>query len=101
MLLRLDTRQRIRRENVKLYVVVPPVPVFKDSSPIGPGAEPDRDHDRDARLQPEEPAPDGREGPRICPVCNRQVHSFNLQHDTRGRVVGCFICGGDPGYFRG
>ena len=32
-----------------------------------------------------------------CPVCQRKVHAFNLQHDTTGRVVGCYICGGDPG----
>jgi hypothetical protein len=88
-LLGLDSRQRIRQENVRLYVVQPPVPVFKDPEPA-------------EELVPEPAAPEpasvgGLGGPTVCPICEREVHSFNLQHDTTGKVVGCFLCGGDPG----
>jgi len=101
MLLGLDSRQRIRRENVRIYAVPAPVPIFKDPLPkeealvdAGADAEPEVDPGQ-------EPQPEGLGGPTVCPVCNREVHSFNLQHDTKGRVVGCFICGGDPGFFKG
>ena len=85
-LLALDSTQRIRRESVRVWVVPPPVPVFKDPAD-------------DAARQPagespsSEPAAAAAE---LCPVCGRSVHSYNLQFDTRGRPVGCFMCGGDP-----
>jgi hypothetical protein len=83
-LIQLDSHQRIRQENVRVYVVQPPVPVFKD--PVEPEQPPA------APLEPEQP----QDSTATCPVCQRKVHSFNLQHDTAGRVVGCYICGGDP-----
>jgi hypothetical protein len=86
-LIALDSRQRIRRENVRVYVVQPPVPVFKDpeEAPLPKPPEPE------PQIQPEIHGATA-----ICPVCDRSVHSYNLQHDTSGRVVGCYICGGDP-----
>jgi hypothetical protein len=86
-LITLDSRQRIRRENVRVYVVQPPVPVFKDPEEAPP-PEPTSPE------PPPQPAIHGATA--TCPVCNRSVHSYNLQHDTTGRVVGCYICGGDP-----
>jgi hypothetical protein len=88
-LIALDSRQRIRRENVRVYAVQPPVPVFKDPEESVPPPEPE--------VAPA-PAPEQpRESGTTCPVCGRTVHAFNLQHDTSGKVVGCYICGGDPG----
>jgi hypothetical protein len=84
-LIALDSRQRIRRENVRVFAVQPPVPVFKDPEESAPPP------------QPESAPQQARESASICPVCGRKVHAFNLQHDTSGRVVGCYICGGDPG----
>jgi len=86
-LIALDSRQRIRQENVRVYSVQPPVPVFKDPEESAPPPEPE------PALAPE-PVQDSVS---TCPVCQRKVHAFNLQHDTSGRVVGCYICGGDPG----
>lgn len=83
-LIGLDSHQRIRQENVRVYVVQPPVPVFKD--PVEPEQPPV------APAAPQQP----QDSTATCPVCQRTVHSFNLQHDTAGRVVGCYICGGDP-----
>jgi hypothetical protein len=84
-LLGLDSRQRIRQENVRVYVLQQPVPVFKDPDPV------------EEVPAPAAPAFEGLGGPTVCPICEREVHSFNLQHDTTGKVVGCFLCGGDPG----
>ncbi len=94
-LMALRSEQRIRFENIKLYAVAPPVPVFKDPE------DPDRVEDF-ADGHPEEKAPAAPEivsGPSSCPVCNRTVHSYNLHYSTDGKVVGCFMCGGNrPGY---
>ena len=49
-LLSLDSRQRIRSENVRLWVVPPPVPVFRDPLPgdaMGDGAAADADGEAD------------------------------------------------------
>lgn len=85
-LIALDSRQRIRRENVRVFAVQPPVPVFKDPEESAPPPRPTNEA-APARFQ---------DSSQVCPVCQRRVHSFNLQHDTTGRVVGCYICGGDP-----
>lgn len=92
-LIGLDSRQRIRMENIRLYVVPPPVPVFKDPPAELTSAAPEAP----VSEEPAAPAETGLGGPTVCPVCGRGVHSYNLQHDTRGKVVGCFICGGEPG----
>jgi hypothetical protein len=88
-LIALDTHQRIRQENVRVYVVQPPVPVFKDPEPPAPIPDPGPP----APVEPEPVVPT-TETP-TCPVCNRKVHAYNLQHDTSGKVVGCYICGGN------
>jgi hypothetical protein len=90
-LIALDSRQRIRQENVRVYVVQPPVPVFRDPEGPLPGPPPASTVFR----TPSDRSPPA-EGASTCPICGRTVHSFNLQHDTRGRAVGCYICGGDP-----
>lgn len=85
-LIAIDSRQRIRRENVRAYVVQPPVPVFKDPEEPPLPAEP--------------PQSEPESSSATCPICGRTVHSYNLQHDTSGRAVGCYICRGDPGRAR-
>ncbi|MFO8072721.1 MAG: hypothetical protein R6V85_12690 [Polyangia bacterium] len=95
-LLALDSKQRIRRENVRAYAVPPPVPVFKDPDEAGeidsPPAEPRGEEPVSAPISDE--AFGG--GVEVCPVCGRNVHSYNLQYDLQGRPVGCFMCGGEP-----
>lgn len=76
-LIRLDSRQRIRRENVKVWAVQEPVPVFKDPVAHSPNG-------------PQVVAAVGQ-----CPVCNRTVNSYNLEHDGSGNVVGCYLCGAE------
>jgi hypothetical protein len=95
-LLALDSKQRIRRENVRAYAVPPPVPVFKDPDETSESdSRPAEPHEKEPLSQPESDAAlDG--GVEICPVCGRSVHSYNLQYDLQGRPVGCFMCGGDP-----
>ena len=91
-LIALESRQRIRMENIRFYVVPPPVPVFKD---------PPLPEFSDDAPKPKEDssATDAStfSGAATCPICGRTVNSYNLQHNTKGDVVGCFICGGDPG----
>ncbi len=94
-LIALESRQRIRMEKIRFYVVPPPVPVFKD--PPSPefsndGARPKEDSSSSD--------PDIFGSAAQCPICGRTVNSYNLQHNTKGDVVGCFICGGDPGIRR-
>lgn len=83
-LMGLGSEQRIRYENIKLYVVAKPVPVFKDpDEPVAVQEEP---------IAEESPVVDG---PSTCPICQRTVHSYNLHYNTEGKVVGCFMCGGN------
>ncbi|MCP4604066.1 MAG: hypothetical protein GY847_26680 [Proteobacteria bacterium] len=89
-LLALGSHQRIRQETVRVYAVQPPVPVFKDYL--------DPDLQETTETAEEEP-PEKSDGQTTCPICKRNVHSYNLQHDPRGRVVGCYMCGGDPREF--
>jgi hypothetical protein len=94
-LIALKSMQRIRMENIRFYVVPPPVPVFKDP--------PSPEFSDDAPKQKEDStAPDVSTfgNAAQCPICGRTVNSYNLQHNTKGDVVGCFICGGDPGIRR-
>lgn len=89
-LIALDSRQRIRQENVRVYAVQPPVPVFKD--PEDTASPPEHVPEPASAPEPRQ----AQDSASICPVCQRRVHAFNLQHDTTGKVVGCYICGGDP-----
>ena len=94
-LIALESRQRIRMEKIRFYVVPPPVPVFKDS--------PLPEHSDDPAKPKEDSSssdPDIFGNVAQCPICGRTVNSYNLQHNTKGKVVGCFICGGDPGIRR-
>jgi hypothetical protein len=34
------------------------------------------------------------EPPVRCPVCGSEVHPYNLSRNTKGAVVGCFLCHG-------
>ena len=87
-LIDLKSHQRIRHENLRLYPVRPPVPVFKDSPP-------------------EETAEDTHNNPAIskkgtveCPVCGAEVHNYNIQYDPWGKMVGCYLCRGESGHRR-
>lgn len=82
-LIALGSHQRIRQDNVRVYAVRPPVPVFKDSSDAA-----------DASSPAEEETPEG--DTKICPVCGLEVHRFNLQYGPDGRPVGCYLCRGEP-----
>lgn len=87
-LLDLNSHQRIRQENIRLYAVRKPVPVFKDPVPD------DMAHDM---LADEGESVSGQASEtRVCPVCGAKVHSFNMQYDPWGRAVGCYLCRGEP-----
>jgi hypothetical protein len=83
-LIALGSHQRIRQDNLRIYAVRPPVPVFKDAADHGPVAE----------APTEQPAGDG--DTMTCPVCGLEVHHFNLQYDSDGKPVGCYLCRGEP-----
>lgn len=87
-LIGLESSQRIRRETIRVYAVAQPVPVFKES----PSSHFEIQTEPEPKLKPETPAQSNKG----CPICHRDVHSYNLQYDTSGKVVGCFMCGGDP-----
>ena len=78
-LIALGSHQRIRQDNLRLYAVNPPVPVFKDV--VGP------------MDQAPEPEPQG--DIMKCPVCGEEVHKFNLQYGVGEKVVGCYLCRGE------
>ena len=92
-LISLDSKQRVRRENIRMFAVVKPVPVFKD-----PFVQEELEEQR-AIKEATENQQSGLGSSTACPICKRTVHSYNLQHDTTGKVVGCFMCGGDPGRY--
>ncbi len=91
-LIALESRQRIRMENVRFYAVPPHVPVFKD-----PPLPEFSNGDPKPREDSTTPDTSTLGNTAVCPICGRTVNSYNLQHNTKGDVVGCFICGGDPG----
>lgn len=76
-LVSLKSHQRIRRENIRIYAVKPPVPVFKDT----------------AAEEVKEPV--NEDGSVTCPVCKTQVHRYNAQYDPDGNLVGCYLCRGE------
>ena len=80
-LLALQSHQRIRHESIRLYSVRPPVPVFKDPMP------------QDLKEEAPE-APEEKQGVVTCSVCGVEVHSYNIQYDPLGRMVGCYLCRG-------
>jgi hypothetical protein len=87
-LIALNSHQRIRHENVRVWAVRPPVPVFRDPVPDEAAAEPAEEPAADA--QPGEPT-----GPVTCPVCGAEVHHYNIQYDPWGKMVGCYLCRGE------
>ena len=78
-LIALGSHQRIRQDNLRVYAVKPPVPVFKESIESGATASV-REFDGDTM---------------ICPVCGEVVHRFNLQYGSGEKVVGCYLCRGE------
>ena len=113
-LMALGTEQRIRFENLKIYVVSKPVPVFKDPDPDELLLRNTQDNfhslnkNDKKRVQSEEflklenfdsKQDSLKNGPSICPVCKRTVHSYNLHYNSNGKVIGCFMCGGIPDNF--
>jgi hypothetical protein len=91
-LLSLESDQRIRFENLKLYVIPKPVPVFKDPLPNENEVEVEVE---EIVIEPETPENNSS----ICPVCKRSVHKYNLHFDSNNKVTGCFMCGGIPDNF--
>jgi hypothetical protein len=81
-LIALGSHQRIRQDNLRIYAVRPPVPVFKDAA------------EQESEARAEEPAGDG--DTMTCPVCGLEVHHFNLQYGSNGKPVGCYLCRGEP-----
>ena len=80
-LIALGSHQRIRQDNLRIYAVKPPVPVFKDVVEPLIGDTPGRtDMDGDTMM---------------CPVCGEVVHKFNLQYGVGEKVVGCYLCRGE------
>ena len=85
-LLHLNSHQRIRHENIRLFAVRQPVPVFKDPLP---------DEFVDERSGPASDRASDHSGTEKCPVCGAEVHSYNMQYDPWGRTVGCYLCRGE------
>jgi hypothetical protein len=78
-LIALGSHQRIRQENLRLYAVRPPVPVFKESVDLAKN-NPEVETEGDTM---------------VCPVCGEVVHKFNLQYGVGEKVVGCYLCRGE------
>lgn len=87
-LIDLKSHQRIRHENLRLYAVRAPVPVFKESQ-----AEETMDRHFDTPSISEK-------GTVECPVCGVEVHNYNIQYDPWGKMVGCYLCRGESGHRR-
>ncbi len=83
-LIGLGSHQRIRRESIRVYAVKKPVPVFKDPLPESLGEEPEEETTAD-------------DNSATCPVCGATVHTYNIQYDPWGKMVGCYLCRGDHG----
>jgi hypothetical protein len=89
-LLRLNSHQRIRQENIRLYAVRRPVPVFKDPVPDDFVGEEQADATESAVGKAPETL--------VCPICGAEVHSYNMQYDPWGRMVGCYLCRGEKNH---
>ncbi len=88
-LLTLESFQRIRGESVRVFSIQPPVPVFADFETTNLRETPE--------TRAEEPVKETEpEGSTECPICKRAVHKYNLLHDPKGRILGCYICRGEP-----
>jgi hypothetical protein len=89
-LLHLNSHQRIRQENIRLHAVRKPVPVFKDPMP---------DDVMDGELLDEADSKVGKDSETLkCPICGAEVHSYNMQYDPWGRMVGCYLCRGEQNH---
>jgi hypothetical protein len=65
------------------------VPVFKDFT------------DASLAETPETKEPDSEEkseGSTTCPNCKRTVHTFNILRSPDKKIMGCYICRGEPKY---
>ncbi len=89
-LLHLNSHQRIRQENIRLYAVRKPVPVFKDPLPDDFADEGQSDETESALGTNSETL--------VCPICGAEVHSYNMQYDPWGRMVGCYLCRGESNH---
>lgn len=81
-LIDLKSHQRIRQDNLRVYAVRPPVPVFRD-----PVAEETNAFATIRENQVKDAA--------TCPICGSEVHSYNIQYDPWGQMVGCYLCRGE------
>ena len=85
-LLDLKSHQRIRHENLRIYPVRPPVPVFKDAS------------SDELVTDTIDPPAISKKGTVKCPVCGTEVHNYNIQYNPWGKMVGCYLCRGESGH---
>jgi hypothetical protein len=89
-LIALGSHQRIRQDNLRLYSVKPPVPVFKDvTAPFEDVAL------SNPEMRGRDAAANDNSDTMICPVCGEEVHKFNLQYGVGEKVVGCYLCRGE------
>ena len=88
-LIALNSHQRIRQESLRVFAVQPQVPIFKDPA--------DSDSDLALMLENEDSAPEEKpEATTTCPICEREVHSYNLLSGPSGKIIGCYMCRGEP-----
>jgi hypothetical protein len=84
----LQSHQRIRNENIRLYSVRPPVPVFKDAN----DDEELREEEVEKKLTSKNPDTE------ICPICETEIHRYNVQYNAAGKMVGCYLCRGERSF---
>jgi hypothetical protein len=96
-LIELQSHQRIRRESIRVHAVRKPVPVFKDPLPDNFEDEAARDTPIKEATVEDTTAPDTQkdDNSATCPVCGTTVHTYNIQYDPWGKMVGCYLCRGD------
>jgi hypothetical protein len=90
-----ESFQRIRKESIRIYAIRPHLPVFLDA--LDSDSEKTREPDEGPVSSGREPA-EKKESSVTCPICKLETHCYNLQRDPTGRIVGCYMCGGNSGF---
>jgi len=91
-LLLLESFQRIRFENISVYSVQEPVPVFKEVDVDGVSDHPTSPSRVEPESRDDEPKAADPNEPVDCPLCGRRVHPFNARFNRQGKIVGCSFC---------
>ena len=101
-LIELQSHQRIRRESIRVYSVRKPVPVFKDPLPdrfedmSNNDGTIDETTGNGAEIEESIASDTGKDDTSAtCPVCGAIVHTYNIQYDPWGKMVGCYLCRGN------